>query len=48
MPWDYVLFQYRRQMGLTWPEVKATPTWRIRQDLTYMTIERETPKGNQG
>lgn len=47
VPWDYVLFQYRRKMGMTWQEVKATPRWRINLDMQYLAVEATTPKGNQ-
>jgi hypothetical protein len=40
LPWDFVLFLYRQEMGESWANLAsgAVPRWRIERDLEYMRL----------
>lgn len=39
VPIEYAEFCYRREMGITYEQMQATPAWVIEQDMAFMSAE---------
>lgn len=43
-PFDYVMYRWRKEMGVTWQDASVTPIEVVIRDLEFINIERITEK----
>lgn len=41
LPLQYLLFRWRREMNVSWEDMRSTPWIAIQRDLEYMDLEGE-------